>query len=63
VEEAAMAGDGFSKRQFFIAAWAAIFGLSAIIALAALLTLVPWGGADEAVRDALPPPQGQSAGS
>jgi len=57
-----MGGDGFSARQFFVGAAAAVVALSLVIAVAALLTLVPWGGADERVREALPPAQGETRG-
>jgi len=51
----------FSARQFFLWSGGAVVGLSVVIAVAALLTAVPWGGADERVRDALPASQGETA--
>jgi hypothetical protein len=53
-----MNGPGFSARQFIIWAFGGIVAFSAIVTVAALLTAVNWGAADQEVREALPPPQG-----
>jgi|ABPU01.1.fsa_nt_gi hypothetical protein len=55
-----MQRPGFSARQFIIWAFTGIVAFSAIVTVAALLTVVNWGGADEQVRQMLPPPQGQT---
>jgi len=51
---------GFSARQFLIRTFAAFVTFCVIVTVAALLTAVNWGGADEQVREALPPAQGET---
>jgi hypothetical protein len=55
-----MQGPGFSARQFIIWAFVGIISFSVIVTVAALLTAVNWGAADQQVREALPPAQGET---
>jgi hypothetical protein len=51
---------GFSARQFIVWAFGGIVTFCVIVTVAAFLTVAPWGGADERVRQALPPAQGET---
>jgi len=52
--------SGFDTRQFAIRTFAAFAVFCVIVTVAAVWVVLPWGGADQQVRDALPPPQGQT---
>lgn len=55
-----MASSGFTARQFFVWAIGGVVVFSGIVTVAALLTIAPWGGADERVRESLPAAQGET---
>jgi hypothetical protein len=48
-------------RNFMIGAVGAFAAFIAIVGGLTVFLMMPWGGADEAVRNALPPPQGQTS--
>ena len=52
--------SGFNTRQFAIRTFVAFVVFCAIVTVAAVWTILPWGGADQQVRDALPPAQGET---
>lgn len=55
-----MAKQRFTARQFLVGSFAAVALFCVIVTAAAAFVAIPWGGADQAVRDALPPAQGES---
>ncbi len=55
-----MTKSDFTARQLFVWAIGGVVVFSGIVTVVALLTIAPWGGADESVRQALPPAQGET---
>jgi hypothetical protein len=50
--------SAFDTRQFAIRSFVAFVVFCGIVTVAAVWTILPWGGADQQVRDALPAAQG-----
>jgi hypothetical protein len=51
---------GFDARQFILWAFGGIVTFCVIVTVAAFLTVAPWGGADDQLRQALPAAQGET---
>ncbi len=56
-----MQQKAYSARALLIGSAAALVVFSAIVSVGALWQLIPWGGGDTTVQEALPPAQGETS--